>query len=57
MGQMLDHDTALDILQAHWNSWITEDDFQAVKAAGLNHVRCVVWLHSLTTFRPLTLRA
>ncbi|KAI0766749.1 glycoside hydrolase superfamily [Irpex lacteus] len=23
----------------HWESWITEDDFQAIKAAGLNHVR------------------
>ncbi|KAI0671765.1 glycoside hydrolase family 5 protein [Trametes maxima] len=38
-GQMLDPDYALDVLQNHWNSWITEDDFIAIKAAGLNHVR------------------
>ncbi|KAI0649088.1 glycoside hydrolase family 5 protein [Trametes meyenii] len=38
-GQMLDPDYALDVLQNHWNSWITEDDFIAIKTAGLNHVR------------------
>ncbi|VDC03463.1 unnamed protein product [Peniophora sp. CBMAI 1063] len=26
-------------LQAHWNSWITEQDFSDIAAAGLNHVR------------------
>jgi len=39
MGQNLDPDTVQDILQTHWQTWITEDDFQAIKAAGLNHVR------------------
>ncbi|KAK7690700.1 hypothetical protein QCA50_005799 [Cerrena zonata] len=39
LGQKLDNDTALDILQNHWETWITEDDFKAIKAAGLNHVR------------------
>ncbi|KAI0775187.1 glycoside hydrolase family 5 protein [Trametes elegans] len=38
-GQMLDSDYALDVLQRHWDTWMTEDDFVAIKAAGLNHVR------------------
>lgn len=40
-GQMQDPDEALQVLQSHWATWITEDDFQAISAAGLNHVR---WL-------------
>ncbi|RDB26208.1 Glucan 1,3-beta-glucosidase [Hypsizygus marmoreus] len=39
LGQYLDTKTALDILQRHWETWITEEDFVAIKAAGLNHVR------------------
>ncbi|TCD61592.1 exo-1,3-beta-glucanase [Steccherinum ochraceum] len=39
MGQMLDNSTALSILTNHWETWITEDDFAAIAAAGLNHVR------------------
>lgn len=27
------------MLQNHWETWITEDDFKAINAAGLNHVR------------------
>ncbi|KAG9314106.1 glycoside hydrolase family 5 protein [Chiua virens] len=38
-GQYQDHNTALTVLQNHWNTWITEDDFAAIAAAGLNHVR------------------
>ncbi|OSD06598.1 glycoside hydrolase family 5 protein [Trametes coccinea BRFM310] len=38
-GQMLDSGYALDVLQNHWDTWITEDDFIAINAAGLNHVR------------------
>lgn len=38
-GQMQDPDEALQVLQSHWATWITEDDFQAISAAGLNHVR------------------
>jgi aryl-phospho-beta-D-glucosidase BglC (GH1 family) len=38
-GQYQDHDTALNALQNHWNTWITESDFAAIAAAGLNHVR------------------
>lgn len=39
---------ALDILQDHWESWITEDDFKAIKAAGLNHVRYALFLLTFT---------
>ena len=39
LGQKLDNNTALSIMQNHWQTWITEDDFKAIKAAGLNHVR------------------
>ncbi|KAG6820953.1 hypothetical protein H0H93_009189 [Arthromyces matolae] len=39
LGQLLDSSTALNILQNHWDTWITEDDFAAISAAGLNHVR------------------
>ncbi|KDQ59273.1 glycoside hydrolase family 5 protein [Jaapia argillacea MUCL 33604] len=38
-GQMQDYNTALGILQNHWNTWITEADFIAINAAGLNFVR------------------
>ncbi|PCH42165.1 glycoside hydrolase family 5 protein [Wolfiporia cocos MD-104 SS10] len=38
-GEMQDSEQALGILQNHWDTWITEDDFKAIKAAGLNHVR------------------
>ncbi len=30
---------AKSILQNHWNTWITQDDFNQMAAAGLNHVR------------------
>ncbi|KII89968.1 glycoside hydrolase family 5 protein [Plicaturopsis crispa FD-325 SS-3] len=38
-GQMQDTNTALGVLTNHWDTWITEDDFDAIAAAGLNHVR------------------
>ncbi|KAJ7475829.1 glycoside hydrolase family 5 protein [Mycena latifolia] len=38
-GSLQDPDTALSVLQNHWETWITEDDFIAIAAAGLNHVR------------------
>ncbi|OCH95383.1 glycoside hydrolase [Obba rivulosa] len=41
-GQLLDNETALSILQSHWETWYTEDDFVAMRAAGLNHVRIPV---------------
>ncbi|KAI0059440.1 glycoside hydrolase family 5 protein [Artomyces pyxidatus] len=38
-GLYQNHQTALATLQNHWNTWITEADFAAIAAAGLNHVR------------------
>jgi len=38
-GQLQSHSTALSTLTQHWNTWITESDFAAIAAAGLNHVR------------------
>jgi hypothetical protein len=33
-GELQDIDTALPVLQNHWNTWITEADFEAIAAAG-----------------------
>ena len=38
-GQMQDDEDALYVLQQHWDTWITEEDFVAIAAAGLTHVR------------------
>lgn len=38
-GQYQDTAVAQSILEKHWDSWITEDDFAAISKAGLNHVR------------------
>ncbi|KAF8920328.1 glycoside hydrolase family 5 protein [Mucidula mucida] len=38
-GQLQDQDTALAALTTHWETWYTEDDFAAMQAAGINHVR------------------
>lgn len=38
---MQDRQQALNVLENHWNTWIVEDDFRQMKAAGLNHVRYV----------------
>ena len=35
----LGKDEAWNRLNNHWNTWITQDDFNAIAAAGLNHVR------------------
>lgn len=51
---MLDNNTALSILQNHWETWITEDDFVAIRDAGLNHVRLVV-KHKLESFAHVCL--
>ncbi|KAJ7931496.1 glycoside hydrolase family 5 protein [Mycena leptocephala] len=49
-GGMQDPATALSVLQNHWETWITQDDFAAIAAAGLNHVRIPVGYWSV----PLT---
>ncbi|KAH7101605.1 glycoside hydrolase family 5 protein [Auriculariales sp. MPI-PUGE-AT-0066] len=38
-GQYVAAATAKSVLANHWNTFITEDDFVQIKAAGLNHVR------------------
>ncbi|KAF2186559.1 glycoside hydrolase family 5 protein [Zopfia rhizophila CBS 207.26] len=35
----LGKDAAFSKLSQHWNSWITQDDFNQIAGAGLNHVR------------------
>lgn len=37
--QNLGQQGCLDVLQPHWNSWITQADFQKIASIGLNHVR------------------
>ena len=34
-----DRNTAAAALKSHWDSFITQDDFNQIAAAGLNHVR------------------
>ncbi|KAJ7066941.1 glycoside hydrolase family 5 protein [Mycena amicta] len=50
-GQMQDAQTAQSVLQSHWETWITQDDFAAIAAAGLNHVRIPLgyWAVPLTS--------
>lgn len=38
-GKYQSKSTATSVLKNHWNTWITESDFEAIAAAGLNHVR------------------
>lgn len=42
LTQILGKDQAQTVLSSHWNSWITADDFQQIKDAGMNHVRIPV---------------
>jgi glucan 1,3-beta-glucosidase len=41
-GKYQSKSQAQSALKAHWDSWITESDFAAIAAAGLNHVRLPV---------------
>ncbi|PAV16045.1 glycoside hydrolase family 5 [Pyrrhoderma noxium] len=38
-GKLVNSSYATKTLNQHWETWITEDDFMSIKAAGLNHVR------------------
>lgn len=38
----LGEEAAREILSQHWNSFVTEDDFQQIAQAGMNHVRIPV---------------
>jgi glucan 1,3-beta-glucosidase len=39
LTQLLGRDQAQGVLSQHWNSFITQDDFNRIAGAGLNHVR------------------
>jgi len=39
LTQTLGPDAVQGILQPHWDTWITADDFQAIAQAGFNYVR------------------
>ncbi|KDR85713.1 hypothetical protein GALMADRAFT_218808 [Galerina marginata CBS 339.88] len=53
-GQFQNQATASSILQNHWNTWITESDFAAIAAAGLNHVRLPIgyWAFDVSGGEP-----
>ncbi|KZP25282.1 glycoside hydrolase family 5 protein [Athelia psychrophila] len=38
-GKYQSKSKAASVLKNHWDTWITESDFEAIAAAGLNHVR------------------
>jgi glucan 1,3-beta-glucosidase len=41
-------------LRAHWSTFITEDDFAQIAAAGLNHVRIPIgyWAFDISAGEP-----
>lgn len=45
---------ALALLQQHWSTWITETDFQAIQAAGLNNARIPIphWAFNGSSTEP-----
>ncbi|THH14218.1 hypothetical protein EW146_g6094 [Bondarzewia mesenterica] len=49
LGQLLNADVALQMLNTHWDTWIIESDFAAIAAAGLTHVRIPVGYWSVPT--------
>ncbi|KAG8683550.1 exo-1,3-beta-glucanase, partial [Ceratobasidium sp. 395] len=53
-GQFQDKAVAKAKLVKHWNTWITEPDFAAIAAAGLNHVRIPIgyWAFDTSAGEP-----
>jgi glucan 1,3-beta-glucosidase len=47
LTQELGKDAAKSKLSSHWNSWITQDDFNQIAKAGLNHVRIPIGYWSI----------
>ncbi|KAF2465307.1 glycoside hydrolase [Lindgomyces ingoldianus] len=47
LTQELGKDAAHSKLSQHWNSWITQDDFNQIAGAGLNHVRIPIGYWSI----------
>jgi aryl-phospho-beta-D-glucosidase BglC (GH1 family) len=41
LGQLTDYNTTQKVLETHWETWYTENDFVAMRDAGLNFVRCL----------------
>jgi len=53
-GQLQSKATATAALTTHWNTWITESDFEAIAKAGLNHVRLPIgyWAWDISGGEP-----
>ncbi|KAF5366224.1 hypothetical protein D9758_005708 [Tetrapyrgos nigripes] len=53
-GQYQDENKARATLTNHWDTWITQADFIAIKAAGLNHVRIPIgyWAFDVSGGEP-----
>ncbi|KAF4573242.1 glycosyl hydrolase 5 (cellulase A) family protein [Pleurotus pulmonarius] len=53
-GQLQDRNVATAALKKHWDTWITESDFAAIAAAGLNHVRLPIgyWAFEVAPGEP-----
>ncbi|PIL31368.1 hypothetical protein GSI_06067 [Ganoderma sinense ZZ0214-1] len=53
-AQFQDRSTAQSALQQHWDTWITEQDFIDIAAAGLNHVRVPIgyWAFDVGSGEP-----
>jgi len=53
-GQYQDHPVAFAALKEHWDSFITESDFQQIASAGLNHVRIPIgyWAFDVSGGEP-----
>ncbi|ORX38488.1 putative cellulase [Kockovaella imperatae] len=51
---MQKYQTASAALKQHWDTWYTESDFQAIAAAGLNHVRIPIgfWAYDISGGEP-----
>lgn len=47
-GQTVGQTEGSSILQSHWSSWITEDDFSQISSVGLNLVRIPIGYWSVT---------
>ncbi|KAF9454195.1 glycoside hydrolase family 5 protein [Macrolepiota fuliginosa MF-IS2] len=53
-GQFVDQAEATSVLTNHWNTWVTENDFVQIAAAGLNHVRIPIgyWAFDVASGEP-----
>ncbi|KIJ50980.1 glycoside hydrolase family 5 protein [Sphaerobolus stellatus SS14] len=49
LGQLVDYNAAQKMLEQHWATWYTEDDFVQIAKAGLNFVRIPLGYWSIPT--------